>query len=694
MVTDSGTPRDLAFWLACAFVLIATAAGLGWRGIHLAEIESARRRAEDRLRTIVEQTAAHLDAAHHQRAAALNAVDLENPDYASLRAVLVEAQRANELSTPLYTLALDGPHPRVVVDSAPRPFFGREISWPRADQRDLGDVSIIGPYADDYGRWLTAVGPIVDATGQRVAVLLADLPYDQIAAEANAKFWRSASELAAASLAAIAILVLAGFRVQRRFWQERRTRKRNLDELRRTRGSLARQRDFSRQHAIELDQIVAEIAQEYDRLHPCPANEPPNPVRSKIVALRSRANDLAVALAPVAPPAPHTPWRFSLRDVIERLRDEFQLDASAADLTILIDIDLAIPDALEGDLPRILGILRRLLDNAIRFTEVGEIRVAARRRGAPPGGGIRLELIVVDSGPGLPRGREEECFDPLLVTSPDREACSDEPNAPPDHLGFGLAACRRLAFDMGSSLDYRPNDLGGSRFSFEIEAHVVDLDSSESLVPGPVTNRSTTVRLSTLELPAGTRVLVAEDDAINRRFVGALLEKWGCDYRTARTGRDAVDVFRREQFDVILMDCIMPVLDGLRDPRSISARAFERVGGGGMAWRIGTDIPAAAVPLRGGRAVRADGPPAGQGEPAPHPGGRGGTRGVAVPGSLCGLDGQALPRTGLREARRDGELWLDEERAARLGAGASGGEAVGPPQAAAAQAAAGPDAAP
>lgn len=247
---------------------------------------------------------------------------------------------------------------------------------------------------------------------------------------------------------------------------------------------------------------------------------------------------------------------FSPVELVEDVRLLFSHQALTRELSLSADVDKALPSSLLGDGGRIRQILLNLVGNALKFTVFGGITIAARVAGAS--GAQRIEFIVDDTGPGIPPDKLPTIFDPFTQ--------ADSSNARRyGGVGLGLAISSRLAQLMGGELSGE-NLPVGARFTFSLPLEIANAAGGDADVPSFLPPAE-------WEL-AGTKVLVAEDDKINRALLLKMLRDLGFEVITAANGFDAVETYRRECPPVIVMDVQMPILDGIEATERI--REIER----------------------------------------------------------------------------------------------------------------------
>lgn len=205
------------------------------------------------------------------------------------------------------------------------------------------------------------------------------------------------------------------------------------------------------------------------------------------------------------------------------------------------------PEWVEADRTRLRQILLNLVGNAVKFTHDGEIQV--RVTSVQPN---QLRFEVHDTGIGIPAEKQETIFEPFVQV--DGSSTRRYGGA-----GLGLAICKRLVELMGGSIGVRSEPGKGSLFWFELPLKAV---------APPVDKVETPPRESLPHL----RVLLVEDEPVNRRVTTRFLEQAGVEVTVAGNGREAVERWKAGAFDIVLMDCQMPEMDGYEATRRIRQR--------------------------------------------------------------------------------------------------------------------------
>jgi signal transduction histidine kinase/ActR/RegA family two-component response regulator len=240
---------------------------------------------------------------------------------------------------------------------------------------------------------------------------------------------------------------------------------------------------------------------------------------------------------------------FAVADVRQSILDIFAAPAREKGLRFEVRMDPRIPAHLFGDEARLRQILFNLVGNAIKFTQNGLVEVNLALASAPGHSPCLVRCTVIDTGVGIPSERLKDIFEPFIQV----EGSSVRTH---QGAGLGLAIVRRLA------------DLMHGQLSIEStpgEGTTVGVTLPFGIGSAPVRTR----RSAKEELVDGCRVLLVEDDAVNRMAMERILAKLGCSVVGAGNGREALDALGREKFDIVFMDVQMPVMDGMEATRVI-----------------------------------------------------------------------------------------------------------------------------
>ena len=276
-------------------------------------------------------------------------------------------------------------------------------------------------------------------------------------------------------------------------------------------------------------------------------------IRQSGRALLSLLNDLLDFSKIEAGKLTLTPTPQNLRLALEPACAAFRIIAEEKGLQFRSDL-AAVDAHFDVDGPRVGQIVQNLLANAVKFTEAGEVALTTHRRE----GGIAIE--VSDTGPGL---------SPTDIPQLFREFSQIERNGQvKTGTGLGLTICRELARLMGGEVSCVSTRGQGSRFILSLPLSPVrPLNMSPPTVPGMISGRPGPARGTGGSPPI--RVLVAEDHPTNQLVISGLLKLAGVDYRIEADGEKAVEAWKRESWDLVLMDVQMPGMDGLAATRAI-----------------------------------------------------------------------------------------------------------------------------
>jgi len=275
---------------------------------------------------------------------------------------------------------------------------------------------------------------------------------------------------------------------------------------------------------------------------------------------------------------------FSLRAAIEQSAAEFAAQANSKGLEFVSSIAPSVPERAVGDPARLRQVLANLVGNAVKFTERGRVGVTAELV-SQTRDEVRLRFTVRDTGIGIPADDRERLFDTFTQAD-------DSNTRKYGGTGLGLAIAKQLVELLGGEIGVESEPGSGSRFwftaSFGTAAKMEPAAPAQPQVrtarPALTPPQSQTATASVpvaqppKEAPRETavrhsmRILLAEDNEINQRITLRLLQKLGLTADAVVNGREAVEALEKQKYDLVLMDCQMPEMDGFEATAAIRSR--------------------------------------------------------------------------------------------------------------------------
>ena len=238
----------------------------------------------------------------------------------------------------------------------------------------------------------------------------------------------------------------------------------------------------------------------------------------------------------------------NLRALVDECVGLLSSRACERDVQLSAEIDAAVPMWLVGDGDRLRQVLNNLIGNAVKFTEHGAVKIRARRVAEGTG---RLRIEIEDSGIGIAADARLRIFEPF-------EQADGASQRGHGGTGLGLAISSRLVGAMGGEIrvDSVPGE--GSVFRFEIALVACEPPAADAAPEGAI-------------VPVGAHVLIVEDHPVNQALARRMMNKLGCTFELATDGAEAIEALSRSRFDLVLMDCHMPGMDGCSATRVIRA---------------------------------------------------------------------------------------------------------------------------
>jgi CheY-like chemotaxis protein len=245
--------------------------------------------------------------------------------------------------------------------------------------------------------------------------------------------------------------------------------------------------------------------------------------------------------------------QFDLLHMIEAIAEMLQLKASAKNLQLIVESDSHIPKYVITDESKLRQVLINLMENAIKFTQEGWVKLRVYP-GAEP---TQIFFEISDTGVGVAAEEFPLLFEPFVQTESGRQSMQG--------TGLGLPISKQFIHLLGGELKIESKVRQGSIFTFDVQLRLADAIADQQNFP--------THEVIGLEPNQGPyRILVVEDVEENRLLLIHLLTPIGFDVRTVNNGQEAVEMWEKWQPDLILMDMLMPVMDGYEATRRIKSR--------------------------------------------------------------------------------------------------------------------------
>jgi len=249
---------------------------------------------------------------------------------------------------------------------------------------------------------------------------------------------------------------------------------------------------------------------------------------------------------------------FDIKNLMKELMVLLKQKADEKNVELKTEIDKELPEAIKGDSVRIRQILANLMTNAIKFTEKGAvtIKISVLEKIEKT---VRLRIEVNDTGIGIPDAAQKKLFNSF--TQADGTTTRKYGGT-----GLGLAIVRQLVTMMRGRLGVNSEEGKGSSFWVEINFEIPAREKLESGQESPAVVN---------DVLQG-HILLVEDNPVNQVVAKKMLEKAGLSYEVANNGEEAVDRLKQSHtFNLVLMDCQMPVMDGYAATEALRAQEKE-----------------------------------------------------------------------------------------------------------------------
>ncbi len=246
---------------------------------------------------------------------------------------------------------------------------------------------------------------------------------------------------------------------------------------------------------------------------------------------------------------------FSLRTLVEDLVALLNGQAQAKNVVLVAEIDPQLPEVLLGDPTRMRQVLTNFMTNAIKFTLQGEVRVRVQCLSAFASR-VMLRLEVRDTGIGISEEKQKDLFQSF--TQADGSTTRKYGGT-----GLGLAIVRQLVLMMGGKIGVESESGQGSVFWCELDFPVAAAGTQ---------TEAQKENQPQAEGPLQGRILLVEDNKVNQMVANKMLTAMGLTVDLAENGEKALAALAQTRYDLVLMDCQMPVLDGYEATRAFRSR--------------------------------------------------------------------------------------------------------------------------
>jgi PAS domain S-box-containing protein len=248
---------------------------------------------------------------------------------------------------------------------------------------------------------------------------------------------------------------------------------------------------------------------------------------------------------------------FKSVEVLQSIEDIFRHTCQKNRNSLSVLMDENIPESLIGDQTRLTQILFNLTGNAVKYTRDGEIRVRATFLPVPDPGKCRVLFTVGDNGPGIPDDKQEEVFETFTQANESGSPYTREYQG----AGLGLPLVKRLVRLMGGNAALSSRSKEGTEIYVSLPFRIPDYLQDEQTTYERAREDTDKFREK--------RLLLVDDEKVTQVHIKRLLEKYGFQVSVAENGEEALPELAENEYDCVLMDVQMPILDGVRATREI-----------------------------------------------------------------------------------------------------------------------------
>ena len=258
---------------------------------------------------------------------------------------------------------------------------------------------------------------------------------------------------------------------------------------------------------------------------------------------------------------------FNLGKLIKDIVSLLKMRAEDNGTQIYISIHQDVPKNIFADEVRLRQVLINLVGNAIKFTKDGEIFISVGKRACDDNKKLKLFFSVKDTGIGIPASKQDIIFDKF-------SQADGSTTRKFGGTGLGLAICQKIVQMMSGDIGVKSQEGQGAEFWFTVEVQQSQLSQSD--LDHDLIEKDTNIEH--VEGFENVNILLVEDNQVNQMMAKEMLKELGCQVTVAANGKIAIQkVEQEEPFDVIFMDCQMPIMDGFEAASKISEKKRNKL---------------------------------------------------------------------------------------------------------------------
>jgi len=248
----------------------------------------------------------------------------------------------------------------------------------------------------------------------------------------------------------------------------------------------------------------------------------------------------------------------NIKSLINSLLSTFEYSKNQNNNIFKLDIAPEVPDYFKGNSMILKQVLMNLVGNAVKFTENGVIQLSINLLSHDADKEAILNFSIKDNGPGIPINKQKEIFAEFTQL--------ENPNSY-FGTGLGLPIVSKLLQILGSKIELESEVGKGSVFNFKFPVQFIDKGNKEYLTDATPLLDDTIFN--------GKKILVVDDNTINQVVTSKILNKLKAECTIAGDGREAINIVKKQEFDLILMDVNMPVMDGFAATEEIRLSGYD-----------------------------------------------------------------------------------------------------------------------